>query len=59
MNDFMQYTYKGNTDAKELVSMWGGLLLAIRRDLIGKKTKLSEIDMLRSTITDIDKVTST
>ena len=36
---------------------WGSLLLAIRRDLGAKGTKLTEKDMLRSQIKDIDDVT--
>ena len=57
MNELMQYSYKGNTNPMQLISTWGGLLLAIRRDLVGNKTKLNEVDMLRSMITDIDKIT--
>ena len=42
------------TPAK-LVKYWGGLLLAIRRDLGDKKTKLTELDMLLSQISDIHR----
>ena len=40
---------------KELVELWGGLLLAIRRDLGDKKTTLKEVEMLTGHITDIHK----
>ena len=35
---------------------WGHLLLAIRKDLGNKRTKLKEKDMLSSQITDIDQL---
>ena len=40
----------------DLVQSWGGVLLAIRRDLRNRKTQLRELDMLRSSITDIDDI---
>ena len=61
VNDFMQYIYRlenADTSAKpeDILVYWGGVLLAIRRDLGNKKTKLSEVDMLRGQIKDIDKI---
>ena len=59
LNDVMQYSYKmpqtGQVLPQDLVSHWGGLLLAIRRDLGNNKTELKEIDMFRSFIKDIDE----
>lgn len=61
VNSFMQYIYGLDAEGqsvvpRDLVAIWGGLILAIRRDLVSKKTKLKEIDMLRSMIKDIDTV---
>lgn len=42
--------------SKELMFLWGNLLLEIRRSLVNKKTKLNERDMLRAMITDIDRL---
>ena len=54
LNDFMQYIYRGGTNSRELMAYWGRLLLSIRRDLGNRGTILSEVDMLRSQVTDID-----
>ena len=58
-NEFMQFFYgldeNSTTDPKEIINTWGRLILAIRRDLGNKNTKLKEVDMLKSWITDIDK----
>ena len=53
-NEFMQYLYRGEVDVRQLMTYWGKLLLTIRKDLGNKGTGLSEVDMLRSQITDID-----
>jgi hypothetical protein len=45
-------------DPKQLMRLWGGLRLAIRKGLGNKKTKLNEYDMLRGMITGIDKFLS-
>jgi len=60
-NETMQYFFnleKSGEPADPGVVMlhWGSLLLAIRRDLGAKGTKLTEKDMLRSQIKDIDDV---
>ena len=58
-NVLMQYSFQGEAamkqDPKELMRLWGSLLLAIRRSLGNKRTKLQELDMLRAMIRDIDK----
>ncbi len=64
LNEMMQFSYRmgdGGSSAspEDLLRYWGGLLLAIRRDLGNKGTKLSEVDMFRSQIKDIDQFTST
>ena len=64
MNDLMQYFYKIERDGtspkpRVFLNLWGGVLLAIRRDLGIRNTKLSSIDMLRSQIKDIDNSAST
>jgi len=57
-NAMLQHTYKaeqtGNQDSKELMRLWGALLIEIRKSLGNKKTKLKEVDMLRGMIKDID-----
>lgn len=57
-NAMLQHTYKAertrNQDSKELMRLWGALLIEIRKSLGNKKTKLKEVDMLRGMIKDID-----
>jgi len=59
-NDLMQHTYKseqsGEGSVVEMMRLWGALLLAIRRSLGNKTTKLDRLDMLRGMITDIDSI---
>lgn len=55
LNEMMQYLYSGqDVEPKDLIRLWGGLLLAIRKDLGNKATNLTPQDMLRATVTDID-----
>ena len=57
-NNLWKNTYEAETtgkqDPKEMMRLWGSLLLEIRKSLGNKKTKLNEIDMLRAMIKDID-----
>ena len=53
-NELMQYSYTGKQDTYEFARLWGKLRLEIRRSLGNKKTKLTEFDMLRGEIKDID-----
>ncbi len=57
-NAMLQHTYRaeqtGKQDSKELMRLWGALLIEIRKSLGNKKTKLKEVDMLRGMIKDID-----
>jgi len=46
----------GQERVGEFLKLWGGLLLAIRRDVGNKSTGLDEIDMLRWLIRDIDRL---
>jgi hypothetical protein len=46
----------GEQDPKEMMRLWGNLLLEIRKNLGNKKTKLNEFDMLRAMIKDIDNL---
>ena len=55
MNAFQQHIYNNPSDSKMSIVRLSELLLAIRRDLGNKNTKIEPIDMLRSQITDIDK----
>jgi hypothetical protein len=59
-NALMKHTYEaeatGKQDPKEMMRLWGRLLLEIRRSLGNKKTKLNEFDMLRAMIKDIDNL---
>ncbi len=60
MNDLMQYMYSlerddTSTKPEDILVHWGGVLLAIRRDLGNKGTRLAEVDMLRGQIKDIDQ----
>jgi hypothetical protein len=56
-NALMKYTYQSESaekkDPKEMMRLWGSLLLEIRKNLGNKKTKLHELDMLRAMIKDI------
>ncbi len=55
----MQHVYKAEStekqDPRKMMSLWGTLLLEIRKSLGNKKTKLNELDMLRGMIKDIDE----
>ncbi len=57
LNTYMQYLYRHPTDAEPLkiLTLWGEVLLAIRRDLGNKGTKLETADMFKNLITDIDR----
>ena len=61
VNNYMQFIYrsednKGSMSGEDLLINWGGLILAIRRDLVNKRTKLNERDMLKALIKDIDRI---
>ncbi|ACR80647.1 hypothetical protein [Kosmotoga olearia] len=61
LNSLMQYIYniessKEEKDDVKLLNLWGKLLLEIRKDLVNKRTKLNEFDMLKSMIKDIDEL---
>ena len=62
-NALMQHIYNaGNTgaeDPKELMRLWGGLILEIRKNVGDPKTKLTDVDMLKAQITDIENVLGT
>ena len=59
-NALMKHTYEaestGEQKPKEMMRLWGSLLLEIRRSLGNRKTKLDEFDMLRAMIKDIDSL---
>ncbi len=59
-NNMMKNTYEteanGKSNPKEMMRLWGTLLLEIRKSLGNKKTKLNEFDMLRAMIKDIDSL---
>jgi len=59
-NNLMKHAYEaeatGNQDPRKMMSLWGKLLLEIRKSLGNKKTKLNEFDMLRAMIKDIEKL---
>ena len=56
VNDVQEQAYRQQDDGREVVKALGRLLLAIRKDLGNKNTKLTDKDMLRSHITDIDQL---
>lgn len=62
-NNLMKHAYeaesRGNQDPKEMMQLWGKLLLEIRKSLGNKDTKLDELDMLRGMIKDVDRLCST
>ena len=63
LNNMMQFAYRAEgTNSRYtpevLIELWGGLLLAVRRDLFVGETELEELDMLRAYITDIDAIAS-
>jgi hypothetical protein len=58
-NDMMQYAFSSSSstpDAKKMMQLWGQLLLEIRKSLGNPSNELSEWDMLRGMITDIDSI---
>lgn len=57
-NDFFQYLYNNtdNMDPRQMLNLLGNVILQIRKDLGNHKTMLSEMDMLRFMISDIDKL---
>ena len=59
-NNLMKHAYKteatGNKNPKEMMGLWGELLLEIRKSLGNKNTKLNKFDMLKAMIKDIDKI---
>ena len=61
LGELMQYFFKlkqkgKSPEAKKFILLWGDLLLSIRRDLGSKGTKLTNKDMLRPQIKDIDEI---
>lgn len=59
-NNFVEYSFSARTpqarlDSKHLLTLWARVLLAIRRDLGFRRTKLKEADMLRGQIMDVDQ----
>lgn len=61
-NTMMQYIYRldpssgHQSDAAELMRLWGAFLLEIRKSVGDPKTSLSPIDMLKPHIKDIDNL---
>jgi len=59
-NALMKHTYEvestGKQNPKEMMRLWGSLLLEIRKSLGNKKTTLNEFDMIRAMINDIDNL---
>lgn len=57
-NNLFAYAYSaessGKQDPKEMIRLFGKLLLEIRRSLGNRHTKLNELDMLRAMIKDLD-----
>lgn len=58
-NALMMHVYEadrtGQRDPKELMPLFGTLLLELRKSLGNKRTQLAPIDMLRGMIKDIDQ----
>lgn len=57
-NEMMQGFFTGEADINPKMSLkrFANFILAIRKDLYSKQTKLKEWDMLKFMITDIDKI---
>lgn len=59
-NALMQYTFKAGDKASErpweMMLLWGQLLVEIRRSLGNKASKLTNVDMLRFLIKDIERL---
>lgn len=58
-NNLIKHSYEvevtGEKNPGKMMSLWGILLLEIRKSLGNKDTKLEKYDMLRAMIKDIDK----
>lgn len=59
-NNLLKYGYESEKnekrDNKKMITLFGNLLLEIRRSLGNKKTKLNETDMLQNMIKDIHNI---
>jgi len=59
-NDMMQYIYKfdgegeAKPDPKQMMRLWGAFLLQIRKSVADPKTALTDVEMLRGIIKDVD-----
>ncbi|HEU68289.1 MAG TPA: hypothetical protein ENN53_03610 [Candidatus Acetothermia bacterium] len=57
-NSLLAHAYEaeasGQKDPVKMMLLWGGLLLEIRRSVGHKRTRLNELDMLRTTVKDLD-----
>ena len=63
VNAFMSYSFQADENSSPehvatFIKLWGGVHLAIRRDLENSNTRLDEIDMFRHLITDIESLRS-
>ncbi len=60
-NDMMQHAFKAesennNVNPAQMMKLWGDFLLEIRKSVNNPNTSLTNKDMLRGFITDIDKM---
>ena len=46
---------RSSSDAEKIVELFGGFLLAIRKDMGNPTTTLTKLDMVRTLVTDIDQ----
>jgi hypothetical protein len=56
MKHFFHAASSKEQDPKMMMHLWGNFLLEIRKSPGNKNTKLKNIEMLESMITDIDKI---
>ena len=59
LNDLMQHFYQHGDeppDSRTVLKLLGGLFLEMRKEFMGRKTKLRSKDMFRAQITDIDSI---
>lgn len=54
--NFMEFCYAGNTDIHKMMKIYSNFLIAIRKDMGNKHSKIKNHDILRMLITDYQNI---